>query len=283
VSPSNLDYARALRALLDSPTAGLGLHNGIIVQDTNDDPYPRTLRDAFAAELGPYLKFPSRPFTGGTVGAPAVRDVFAPVVTDICNAVVDQKTPLDMIFYAGRVADFEVFAKALDGRTCQKTPLAVLVGATGFQAAQQYVDLLNRENVTVIYASSADAPEWAKGANNTPEGFGRFLSAFKDEKFPDPQEKSPLTDGYAISYHDALATAAMAIRVAAEGRQVPKPADVDVQFGALSLSHVVRAASGTLVFSDRPDGRAKDKVVVYRQIGSDGPRLPPGLAPYYTR
>src|SRR5262249_50168499 len=89
VSPSNLDYVRALRALLDSTPAGLGLPNGILVKDTNDDPSPRTLRAAFAAELGPYLKFPSRPFTGGTVGAPAVPDVFAPVVTDICNAVVD--------------------------------------------------------------------------------------------------------------------------------------------------------------------------------------------------
>lgn len=283
VSPSNLDYARALRQLLDDHQSDLKLRNGIIVQDTNDDPYTKTLREAFQSELGPYMKFPSRPFTGGTVGAPATPNVFNPAITDICTGVENKTTPLDMVFFAGRVEDFKVFAEKLEGRMCRDTPLAVLVGATGFEAVgtKQYTDLLNQEKVTVIYSSSADAPAWAKEANNPPEGFGRFLSAFQSQNFPDPN--GSLVDGYAVMYHDALATAALAVRLAAEGRQIPRPADVDVQFGTLALSHVVRAASGALTFADCVDGRARDKVVVYRQIGSNTPyHLPNSLKPYLT-
>lgn len=280
VSPSNRDYALALKRLLDDPSSSPGLHNGIIVQDLNDDPYTKTLKEAFVTILQGYVKFPAIPFKGGAAGSSIVSDVFAPVVTNLCNAVNDAKTPLDTVFFAGRVADFRMFAEALEGRTCQKTPLAVLVGATGFHAAQQYSKVLERGNVTVIYSSSADGPAWVKGANDAPEGFGRFLSAYRERGFADVS----LTDGYAIMYHDALATAAQATRLAALGSTIPQPAEVNVQFGNLTRAYAVRAASGTFSFADRPDGRAMGKVVVYRQIGFSTPyRLPASPAPYVTQ
>jgi hypothetical protein len=281
VSPSNRDYADALRAFLTDPQTGLHLHNGIIVQDTNNDPYPSTLRDDFHTMLAPYIKFPEQPFTGGTIESRATKNVFAPDVTNICNAVNDRNTPLDTVFFAGRVADFEPFADALSSRTCLDTPLVVMVGATGFQAAEKYANTLANANVMVLYASSADAPGWARNVNGTPEGFAGFLKEFSRD-FTDVDNS--LTDGYAIMYHDALATAAKATRIAAQGTTIPTAADVNVQLGALSLSNVVRGASGTLELSDRPDGRARGKLVVYRQIGSIANyHLPGNIAPYLTQ
>ena len=101
------------------------------------------------------------------------------------------------------MADFRVFAQVLAGRTCRQTPLAVLVGATGFSAAQQYVDVLDQGNVTVIFSSSANAPEWIRGSADTPEGFAAFLTQFRARGFAD----ASLNDGYAIMYHDAVASA----------------------------------------------------------------------------
>ncbi|MEH1014870.1 hypothetical protein V6U90_17385 [Micromonospora sp. CPCC 206060] len=277
VSPSNTDYALALRELL---RGSLGLRSGIIVADQNEDPYVRTLRDAFEQILEPYVKFPLLRFQGGTVASPATPNVFNPVVTNICTAVNNRKTPLDMVFFAGRVADFRAFAGALEQRICRDDPLAVLVGATGFQEAQQYADVLERGNITVIYASSTDPPAWINGRNSPPDGFGPFHERYQQLGF----DNASLADGYAIMYHDALVSAALAIRVATLGSPIPKPADVQGQVANLTGAYVVRAASGTLSFAEREDGRAAGKVVTYRQVGRNRAiHLPPDLPPYLTR
>src|SRR5581483_6200383 len=92
-----------------------------------------------------------------------------------------------------------------------------------------------------------------------------------------------LADGYAIMYHDALASAAAATRAAAQGRPVPRAVDVRGAFDLLHLANVVRAASGDLWFEERGTGRAVGKLVVYRQIGSGAPtRLPADPGVYRT-
>lgn len=279
VSPSNVDYALALKELLVRHHRAMKLRSGLIVSDLNvDDPYVRTLNQAFAGTMSGFLKFPPLPFRGSTVGQPAAPNVFDPVVTNLCSAAVHPQTPLDTVFFAGRVADFHAFALRLENRTCRNRPLAVLVGATGFHGAQQYEDVLKRGNVTVIYASSADSPAWINGAPDTPEGFPRFRQKFRAFGYAD----ASLVDGYAIMYHDAVATAVRAVRLAAQGGVLRQPQQVQDQFGNISQAYRVRGASGTLSFAGRPDGRAAEKVVVYRQLGIDTPRLPAGLAPYLT-
>jgi hypothetical protein len=273
VSPANTDYVLALKELLDQHQPTLPLTSAIVVGDVNDDPYVQSLNLVYAQTLAPYIKFSRLPFRGGTVGHPATPDVFDPVVTNLCNAVNDP-AKLNTVLFAGRVADFKAFAQVLADRTCKATPLAILVGATGFGAAQQYANILDQGNVTVIYSSSAAAPDWAAGRPGTPEGFPAFLNQFEQLGFP----AGSLDDGYAIMYHDAVVTAARAIRLAAQGAEVPGPADVEVQFGNLTRAYTVRAASGTLAFGVRPDGRATGKLVVYRQLGTGTPiRLPAGL------
>ena len=276
VSPSNTAYARALRSFLETQET---LKSGIVVADKNNDLYPRSLRKSFNSELASYTKFPELSFTGGTIDTNAAPGVFVPVVTNICNAVNDSASPLDMIFYAGRVADFRALADSLENRTCISKPIAVLVGATGFNAAQQYAEVLDKGNVTVLYATSADASAWIGREPGTPEGFAPFVEQFRSNGFAE----SSLADGYAIMNHDALVSAASAIRLAAQGRPVPTAQDVDTQFSNLSLASTVRAASGTLSFPDAAIGRAVGKVIPIRQIGLKTPiQLPTNRIPYVT-
>jgi hypothetical protein len=276
VSPSNTQYAQALRHFLTHQGKN-PLRSGLIVSDTNNDPYTRTLSQAFKSRLRPYLKFPELTYTGGTTDARATPKIFAPVVTNLCNAVNAPKTPLDMVLYAGRVADFEAFAKALENRICKDHPLAVLVGATGFADAQRYEGILRNGNTTVIFASSSDPVRWGQNGPGTPPDFGAFADAFVRYGF----ESADLADGLAISHHDALSTVAMATRLAAQGEDTPQPEDVASQFSQLVLAYRVPAASGRLEFQNSARGRAVSRVIPLRQIGtSTGFVLPKDLKPY---
>lgn len=110
MSPSNLEYAQALRKYLDDQDL---LTSGLIVYDRNRDLYTRSLAEAYRIELGRYIHFPDQPFQGSTIETPAAPNVFGSVVRNLCNAAVEPGTPLDMVFFAGRIADFGAFAEAL--------------------------------------------------------------------------------------------------------------------------------------------------------------------------
>jgi hypothetical protein len=276
VSPSNIHYAQALQNLLDHQGHN-SLRSGLIVYDINNDPYTRTLAEAFRTHLKRYVRFPELTYRGGTIEQPATPKVFAPVVTNLCTAANDPRSPLDMVFYSGRVADFEAFAEALKNRICKNRPLAVMVGATGFADAQRYERTLQDGNVTVVYASSSDPELWGRGGNGTPPDFPAFIDAFKQGDF----NPADLFDGMAIAHHDALATIAMAIRLAAQGVDIPGPRDVASQFNQLVLANQVRAASGRLSFPNATRGRAVCRAVPLRQIGKTTPfRLPENPKPY---
>jgi ABC-type branched-subunit amino acid transport system substrate-binding protein len=278
VSPSNRDYVLALKALLDKRPANLTFEagSGLVVADENKtDPFVQGLGKAFLSNLGYYVgKREPQWFTGGTIDAPAPSAVFAPVVERICTAVNEPDASLRVIFYAGRVADFEEFAKRLRGRTCVSKPLAVLSGATGFQVAATYEQTLIDGNVTVIYSTSSDSIAWREGRKDKPEGFERFVAAFRALGFGD----GSLDNGYGIMYHDAVASAIRATRVATDATTLPVPGGVRLQFKNITMA----GASSTFTFPESNYGRAKGRIVVYRQIGSTHWRLPQDLEPYRT-
>jgi hypothetical protein len=279
VSPSSSDYVLALRSLLDSRQQDLSFDagSGLVVADENKtDPFVQGLGAAFQDSFGYYVgKREPQWFNGGTVEAAAPPHVFGPIVERICTAVNEPAAPLRVVFYGGRVADFKVLAERLKGRGCANTPLAVLTGATGFQVAAQYEQTLVDGNVTVIYATSADSTAWRAGREDKPEGFDKFLAAFQALGFED----TSLDNGYGIMYHDAVASAIKAIRLATDGTTVPVPAGVRVQLKNVTVA----GASSTLIFPDSTHGRAKCRLVVYRQIGAAGNwRLPQSPKPYRT-
>jgi hypothetical protein len=95
-------------------------------------------------------------------------------------------------------------------------------------------------------------------------GYPAFLAAYHDNGFINDDD---LLDNYAIAHHDALVTAAQAIRIACNGTQprAPSPEDMAGQFGCLNLAYVVHAAGGTLSFQPE-GGRAIGRSVPIRLI-----------------
>jgi len=262
VSPSNTEYVNRLKSFLDHQNV---LKSAIIVYDRNPDLYTQSLAQDYRNQLGNYIKFPDQPFQGSTLDIIAAPDVFAPVVTNLCDAANDSRAPLDTVLYAGRIADFRAFTDALKARTCRQQPLTVLVGATGFAEASAYAETLASSNVKVVVATSSDSTSWATNqpGTDTPPGYSAFLKAYHERGFPNDD----LLDGYAIVHHDALATAAQAIRLAAQGTPThpPTPEDVAGQFGRLNLAYAVQGASGTLSFPSE-DGRATGQPIPLEQI-----------------
>ena len=60
---------------------------------------------------------------------------------------------------------------------------------------------------TYRYAAGSD-PGWATGATEAPADFAAFHGHYSRLVDPDP---AGLSDGYAVTYHDALATAIGAV------------------------------------------------------------------------
>lgn len=265
ISPGNATYVQALKSYLDHQTKP---KYGMVVYDQNSaDLYTRTLKQDYDLLLSSYLAFPSdQPFSGTTldqdVDQPGTAAVFVPVVNNICTAAHDPRTPLDMVFYAGRLTDFYYFAKALDTRMCSNQQLTVLVGSTGFAGALAYDDLLKHANVSVVVAASSDALAWLRGGQGVPPDFAAFAQSYQQNGFT----TDGLDDGYATAHHDALATAAMATRLAALVRTPPFPQDVGGQFGRLNLGNVVPGAVGRLNFP-ADHGRATGRTISYRFMG----------------
>ncbi|MFC5829726.1 ABC transporter substrate-binding protein [Nonomuraea insulae] len=273
VSPSNIQYVKALRHYLDTRKT---LKSAIVVYDRNRDPYTNSLFTAFRNELSGYVKFPDLSYVGATIDQSGTPNLFAAVVTNLCTAVNSRQNPLDTVLYAGRGADFAYFAQALKTRSCVGTPLTVLAAATGFASTDPYTKDLEEGNVSVIYATSGDGEDWPKERSDPPDGFGFFQTAYRGHGFP----SDDLKDGMAMAHHDALAVLAVAARL---GPPVPKPADVAAQFGNLVLAYAARGASGDLSFPTMALGRAVGRVIPIKQIARDVPQgLPANFEPYRT-
>jgi hypothetical protein len=261
VGPGNIDYATQLKSFFDHQTV---LRSGIIVYDRNRDLFTQSLAKAYHDQLGRYIAFPDQPFQGSTQVIQAAPNVFLPVVTNLCDAANDPHNPLDTVFFGGRVVDFGPFAAALESRICQQRSLTVVVVSTAAADARVYANALTSSNINIIAATPSDSADWVKSEPRTPPGFPAFLASYHERGFVDDAE---LLDDYAIAHHDALATAAQAIRLASLGTQTraPTPEDVAGQFGRINLAYAVVAASRTLSFPPE-GGRATGDAITILQI-----------------
>lgn len=191
--------------------------------------------------------------------------MFAPVVSNLCNAANDPAAPLDMVFYAGRIVDFGAFTDALDGaaRTCNKRRLTILTTDTTVAEVRDYTDSLRSANVGVVYAASSDFSAWSRNEAGTPPAFAEFLRAFRESGFDDAN----LADGYAIAHHDALLTAAHAVALAAREKpgHLPTRQDVISRLGQLGPAQAVPGASGQLAFAPE-GGRATGRTIRVQEI-----------------
>ncbi|MGH3746693.1 MAG: ABC transporter substrate-binding protein [Micromonosporaceae bacterium] len=254
-SPSNVDYVTALRRHLNQRP---DLKTAIMVYDnTEPDLYVTTLRKAYERKLGKYLKLAHQPFRGITFGQQA-HSVFSTITTNICSAEPEP----DMVLYAGRAHDLLGFVEALSNRTCREQPLTILYAVTGLLIESESATArhLKEGNLTITLAAAAH-PGWARGTVKPPEHFEQFQGHFQELISRDP---AALDNGYAVMYHDALATAVSAIRLTAtrwDDPVVPRPEDVRDQLLLLNGAHKVPGASGTLSFTENRGGNPGGKHV----------------------
>ncbi|WP_052745972.1 ABC transporter substrate-binding protein [Allosalinactinospora lopnorensis] len=251
IAPSNTDFTTALRQYLDDQD---DLESGLLVQDsTKSDTFVTTLREAYRARLEAYIEFPAQPFPGASVeqGGP---DVFYPITQNICSA------DPDMVFFAGRAYDLEIFLEALSERICRARPLTVFFAEVGLypRGDEETHAQLDEGKITVLQATGVD-PGWARGETETPVGFEDFYAHYRELPSSGPET---LDNGYAITYHDTIATAVSAIRLTnplALDEGPPSLADVRGKLLLLNEEHAVQGASGTLSFTEDRGGNPGGK------------------------
>lgn len=251
-APSNTDAATAIRRYLDSQRK---LQKGILVFDNSkSDTFAATLKSAFEAQLGDYIGSSQQPFPGSSIeqGGP---DVFDQITPSICLAETD------MVFFAGRAPDFEVFLDSLAERTCRDdrpiTAVFVDLGPNP-RSDKGFVDLLRTGNMTVLHATGYD-PGWPRGEVKAPEGFATFQSHFDSLVGGAPEA---LDDGYAVTNHDSMVAAISAVRITNPWEYTaPSPDDVRQHLLLLNGVNAVRGATGTLQFNDNRGGNPGGKYV----------------------
>jgi hypothetical protein len=242
VATSNQQYVGALRAYLNRLP---GLASAIMVFDSNSDSptstdlFTKSLRGDLQSTFAGLLKFAPQSFVGLTGGSAASPDLFANITTNICAV-----SP-SVVLYAGRAADINGFLGSLEQRVCAQTPIIVAAAGSNLGDLATQANALRQAHITVIYTTLADSTDWLANAPGTPPHFTDFNKAFLSLGFPE----SDLNDGGAIAVHDAVLTAARAIRLAAQSTPTPHAADVFSQVLNLNNEFVVPGAAGDLSFS----------------------------------
>ncbi|MCH7230917.1 ABC transporter substrate-binding protein [Glycomyces sp. L485] len=251
-APSNSDFVTAMRHYLDGRPEG-DLESGILVyDDVGQDTFVTSLRDAYEAQLGGYIQFSDQPFHGRSVEQGG-SDVFYPITQNICSAEPD------MVFFAGRAPDAEVFIEALSERVCRDSHLTVLFVEIGlYPRGEEVMELLDTGNITLLHATGYD-PGWARGEKAAPEGFADFHEHYRDLVNLDA---AALDNGYAVTYHDSLAIAVRAVRITLpQNDGVPSADEVTENLLLLNTENVVRGATGTLSFNRNRNGNPGGKYV----------------------
>ncbi|MGH4018769.1 MAG: ABC transporter substrate-binding protein [Pseudonocardiaceae bacterium] len=245
VSPSNRDYVAALRAYLQRRPE---LDSAILVYDENagsrGEIFVDSLRDDLKNQMPDNLiRFPDQSFVGKSRPSDTNPSLFAGNISNIC--AVKPK----VVFFAGRKVDLHDFLNALGSRVCPDDPMTVVTVDADPGVFDGDEQALQDQNISVVYADASDPRGWLASVPETPTNFPEFKRSFEERGF----DVEHLDDGGAISYHDAVLTAARAIRLAAlpASPNPPRSADVSSQLLNLNTISAVPGASGTLSFSNR--------------------------------
>jgi len=245
VSPTTLDYAKALRRYVDNRNFG----SAVLVYDANSDSggdlYTRSLKEDLEQQMQHLID--DRPpllFFGASIPSEAGPGRFDIVTPNICSL------PTDVVLYAGRRVDLGGFLDSLADRQCRSTPLTVITAADIGEVLSEREQQLSGANLTVVHAGTSDAEGWGRNVEGTPQQYRDFLMAFKGLGF----DGKNLVDGQAIQMHDALRTAAQAVQLATPVDSSPSAAKVRGVLLNLNGVYQVPGAGGTLSFSPSQPG-----------------------------
>lgn len=227
-----------------------------------DDLYAKSLVTAFKSTTAAYWK------AGGSIENPFGENPgndFNIIVSNLCSV-----RPPDMIFYAGRALDLPKFIGYLSNRNCHPGEITVV---TGSDAVRLILDdpenkaaaaalASTRNPISLIYSPLAEPAVLRDAAKNPAnDQYDKFQASFRTLGF-DPEH---LRTGWAIVAHDAVLTAAKAIRLAAPANGLPEPGKVrDALYLLSSPANSVPGASGQIQLDPATGNRTGLRLPILR-------------------
>ncbi|WP_308289593.1 bifunctional serine/threonine-protein kinase/ABC transporter substrate-binding protein [Streptomyces muensis] len=262
VAPANADQAAA--AVRHLSTGAQARARILFVQDiAPGDQYTSTLAQQFRDRM------PARRLVHGE---PTLFDSSRPGPIDFRAELADVcRVKPDVVYFAGRGTTLPHLLTALAARDCRGHRITVMSGddtmmvrhTNGFDA-RELARALGKGGIDLLYTGLAHPGAWQV----TPEAFDPDLVApFRDGTFDDTFPHGDLEDGRAIMMHDALLTAAQAVRATPA---VPNPTVTDVYRTLSRLRNLgpLPGASGWIALGN--DGAPADKAIPVLRITPDG-------------
>lgn len=280
VSTPNSDDVAAMARYLAGQA---NLHRAMLVHAAADphgrctdptDYYTTSLAQDFSGQLGRYATVPSEPFDPCDT-----NNSFSVISTNLCTS----QNPPDVILYAGREPDLPQFIHDLAQRPCAGTPITLVVGTdssslesdTDDPARTRQIDAdVAAGKITVLCPAWVAPQDWAtqSGAKDAPTGFSAFMTEFDQQFTANGRFGTELDDGYAIMSHDALLTAAKAIRLTTQPPMAfPTSEQVLGNQYHMDAGNTVPGASGTLTFVEADNGNPGGKPVFVLRLEPSGP------------
>ncbi|WP_063802799.1 ABC transporter substrate-binding protein [Streptomyces sp. NRRL S-1521] len=280
ILPTNEDQARALADFNGSRRN----EQTVVVRDTRNDPYVRSLADAFQ-ELEKQEKGPSGPdtmtFTSDGIAVEGdVDNQFRPMVDTICSSGADT------VYFAGRSTHLRLFLKRLAQDRCEDTKFTVVSGSDGASLKNkmsekdwaQLVDDSGEPKMTVQYAAPAHPDAWrtevrswqddeekrtkrrpdaAKAPGSLREPLNE-LAALRESAETGKAGTLDLADSRTMMVHDGVRTAVEAIRGAKlAGETAPTLQQVGNRWATMQATNRVNGTSGRICLT--PSGNAYNK------------------------
>ncbi|WP_234329614.1 serine/threonine-protein kinase [Streptomyces viridochromogenes] len=262
VAPANADQAAA--AVRHLSTGALARARILFVQDiAPGDQYTSTLAQQFRTRI------PARRLVRAE---PTLFDSSRPGLTDFRAGLADVcEVKPDVVYFAGRGTTLPQLLTVLAARPCRGHRITVMSGddtmmvrhTNGFDA-RALARALGKGGIDLLYTGLAHPGAWKV----TPGAFAPDLvEPFRDGTFDDAFPHSDLDDGRAIMMHDALLTAARAVRATPA---VPNPTVTDVYrtLSRLRKQGPLPGASGWIALGD--DGAPENKAIPVLRITPDG-------------
>lgn len=236
----------------------------MVVDQKATDLYSRSLATDFRATFGGSIKKGGRFEEPFTADSPAQKGIYNRYHTVATNLNLCGGDPPDVVLYAGRT----IFLPGLLGylERCTKKPITVVTGSdaagvAGFSAATP---------ASIIYTPLADPDQLAGPANPRRAMYQAFLADCV--KYHPGFRPSDWRDAWGLMAHDALLTAAQAVRLAAgpQGGTVPSPRDVAGLLYNLHSANKVEGASGPIELDG--NGNPTLRAIPVIKLAADGER-----------
>ncbi|GAA4330521.1 hypothetical protein GCM10023086_60220 [Streptomyces venetus] len=262
VAPSNADQAAA--AVRHLSTGALARARVLFVQDiAPGDQYTSTLAQQFRERMPPGRMVRPEPtlFDSSRRGP----SLFRAQLADVCEVKPD------VVYFAGRGTTLPQLLTGLAGRRCLDHRVTVMSGddtmmvrhTKGFDA-RELAGVLSKGRIDLLYTGLAHPQAW----DVQPDAFDQdFVAPFRDGTFARTFPYSDLEDGRAIMMHDALLTAARAVRDTPPAG-APTVSDVFRTLSRLRKKGALPGVSGWIALGN--DGAPRDKAIPVLRITPDG-------------